>query len=82
LIRTIPFAARRAESHLNKAAEVARAIGAKGVLGQAYLDLGKLRKRLGKPDEAKKFITDAISLFETCGADSFLRQAREFLGFP
>ena len=44
LTKTIPFAGKRAEYHFNKAVETAHKIGAIGLMGQAYLDLGLLHK--------------------------------------
>ncbi len=79
LIRNVPFASKRAEEHFQKAIETAKEIGAKGMLGQCYLDLGQLYKVKKKNDQAKKYITDAIQLFEECEADVFLKQAREAL---
>jgi class 3 adenylate cyclase/tetratricopeptide (TPR) repeat protein len=79
LIKTLPFVKRKAEVHLNEAIRIAKEIGAKGILGQAYLDMGELRKIKGRNDEARKYITDAIQLFEECENDFFLKQAREAL---
>ena len=79
LITTVPFAHKKAEEHLNKAIQTAKEIGAKGVLAQAYFDMGRLRQTKGKTDEARKYITDAIQLFEECEADVFLKQAKETL---
>ena len=79
LIKTIPFLKPKAEEHLQEAIRVAKEIGAKGFLGQAYLDMGALRKIKGSKDEARKYITFAIELFEECENDFFLKQAREAL---
>jgi len=79
LIKTIPFAHKKAEDHFNKAIQTAKEIGAKGVLAQAYFDMGRLRQTKGKTDEARQYISDAVQLFEECEADVFLRQAREAL---
>ena len=79
LIKTIPFLKQKAEDHLNEAIRVAKEIGAKGFLGQAYLDMGELRKIKGSNDDARKYITDAIWLFEECENDFLLKQAREAL---
>jgi class 3 adenylate cyclase/tetratricopeptide (TPR) repeat protein len=79
LIRTVPFAHQKAEKHFNIAINIAKEIGAKGVLAQAYLDMGRLRRTKGKADEARKYITDAVQLFEECEADVFLKQAKEAL---
>jgi hypothetical protein len=54
LIRNVPFASNKAEDHFNKAIEVAEEIGAKGLLGQGYLNLGLLHKAKGKTEQAKR----------------------------
>ena len=79
LLKTIPVASTRAEFHFNKAIETASEIGAKGVLAQAYLDLGLLHKAKKRKDQAKKCISDAVQLFEQCKADVYLKQANEAL---
>jgi tetratricopeptide (TPR) repeat protein len=79
LIKTVPFAHQKAEKHFNIAMNIAKEIGAKGVLAQANFDMGRLRQTKGKTDEARKYISDAIQLFEECEADVFLKQAREAL---
>jgi tetratricopeptide (TPR) repeat protein len=79
LIKTVPFAHKKAEEHLTIAIETAKEIGAKGLLGQAYFDMGRLRQTKGKTDEARKYISDAIQLFEECEADVYLKQAKEAL---
>ena len=79
LVKEVPFAYKKAEEHFNKAIEVAKEIGARGILGQAYLDLGLLHKAKGKKDKAKECISTAIGYFEQCEADVFLKQAKEAL---
>jgi len=80
IIRNVPSAGKKAEDHFNKAIEVAKEIGAKGTLGQAYLDLGLLHKAKGRTDQAREYITKAIKILEQCGSDAFLKQANEALG--
>ena len=79
LIRNAPFAAQRAEENFQKAIEVAREIGAKGMLGQCYLDLGQLYKVKKKTDQARKCIADAVETFKECEADVFMKQAEDAL---
>ncbi|MCK5554071.1 MAG: tetratricopeptide repeat protein, partial [Deltaproteobacteria bacterium] len=79
LIRNVPFADKKAEDHFNKAIMVAKEIGAKGVLGQVYLDLGLLHKAKGRADQAKKCISEALQLFEECEAEVYLGKAKEAL---
>ena len=79
LIKNVPFASRKAEGHFNKAIEVAKEIGAKGLLGQAYVDLGLLHKTKKRTDKARDCISKAIELFKKCEADVFLKQAKDAL---
>jgi class 3 adenylate cyclase/tetratricopeptide (TPR) repeat protein len=79
LIRTYPFAHKKAEEHLNIAIKTAGEIGAKSVLGQAYLELGRLHEARGRTEKARECITNAIEAFEECDADVFLNQAQEAL---
>ena len=79
LVKDAPFAGKKAEEHFNKAIKVAKEIGAKGILGQAYLDLGLLHKAKRKTELARKCISEAIQIFEGCEAEVFLKQAREAL---
>jgi class 3 adenylate cyclase/tetratricopeptide (TPR) repeat protein len=79
LIKTLPFAHKKAEEHLNIAIKTAGDIGSKSFLGQAYLELGQLYKSKGKTDKARECISKAIVAFERCEADVFLKQAREAL---
>ena len=77
LVRNVPFAAKKAEDYFQAAIQRASEIGAKGLQGRASLDLGQLHKSKGRTDQARKYITDAIRLFEECEADVFLKQAKE-----
>ncbi len=76
LVKTVPFASRKAERHFNKAIEVAEEIGAKGLLAAAYRDLGKLHKAKKRKDKARECISKAIGYFELCEAETFLMQAK------
>jgi class 3 adenylate cyclase/tetratricopeptide (TPR) repeat protein len=79
LVKNVPFAAKKSEEYFQAAIQQASEIGAKGLQGRASLDLGHLYKFKGRTDEARKYITDAIQLFEECEADVFLKQAKEAL---
>jgi len=79
LIKNVPFAGRKAEYHLKKAIEAAKEIGAKGVLGQAYLDLGLLHKIKRRNEKARECISEAIKIFEQCEAEVYFKQAKEAL---
>jgi predicted ATPase len=79
LIKTLPFAHKKADEHFTIAIKTAGEIGAKSYLGQAYLGLGKLHKAKGKTEKARECIIHAIEAFEKCEADVFLKQAKEAL---
>jgi tetratricopeptide (TPR) repeat protein len=79
LLKNVPFATRMAEFHFNRAIEAAKEIGVKGALGQAYLSLGVLQKKKGVKDKASECISNAIQVFEQCGAEIYLKQAKEAL---
>jgi class 3 adenylate cyclase/tetratricopeptide (TPR) repeat protein len=79
LIKTVPFATRKAEGYFHTAIETAKEIGAKSVLGQAYLDLGRLHKAKGRLADARTCISQAVQSFQECEAEVYLKQAREAL---
>ena len=79
LVRTLPVAGKRAETHFKNAIEIAKEVGANGVIGQSYLDLGLLYKARNKKEQAKKYISQAVHVFEKIKAEIFLKQAREEL---
>jgi hypothetical protein len=54
-------------------------IGARAVEAQVLMDLGRLRAAKGRKDEAHECLSKAVDLFEKCGADVYLEQAREEL---
>jgi tetratricopeptide (TPR) repeat protein len=77
LAKTLPVASKRAEYHFNKAVDLAQEIGARGIEGQAYLDLGLLYKTQKRKDQAQQYISKAIEVFEETSAEVFLKQARQ-----
>jgi tetratricopeptide (TPR) repeat protein len=77
LMKNIPFASQKAEAHFNKAIEAAKEIGAKGILGQAYLGLCLLHRAKRRKDQARECISEAIQIFEECEAEVYLAQAKE-----
>ncbi|MEE9610665.1 MAG: adenylate/guanylate cyclase domain-containing protein, partial [Desulfatiglandales bacterium] len=79
LVKNVPFAGKKAEEHFNKAIEVAREVGAKGILGSAYLGLGLLHKGRKRSDQARQCLREAIKIFEECEAEVYLAQAEEAL---
>ena len=79
LVKTVPFADKKAESHLNKAIQIAEEIDDKSHLGPVYLDLGLLHKTKKRTEQAKKCISKAIEIFEQCEAEGYLQQAKDAL---
>ena len=79
LIRNVPNASKKAEEHFSKAIEVAKEIGANGLLGPAYLNLGLLYKTKKKTKQAKECIMRAIEIFVQSDAEVYLKQANEDL---
>jgi tetratricopeptide (TPR) repeat protein len=79
LVKNVPFAAKNAEKHFNKAIDLLREIGAKSFLGGAYLDLGLFNKARKKNQQARECISEAIKIFEETGAEEILKQAKEAL---
>jgi class 3 adenylate cyclase/tetratricopeptide (TPR) repeat protein len=79
LLRNVPLAFKKAQTHFNKAIEVAKEIGAKEIQAQANLHLGLLFKEKGRKTEARECIIKAVRLFEQCGAKVYLKQAKEAL---
>ena len=79
LIKNVPGASKKAEDHFRQTIEVAKEIGANGLLGPAYLDLSLLHKAKKRKDSARECVSEAIKIFEECGAEIYLKQAREEL---
>lgn len=79
LAKNVPFASKKAEERFNKVIKVADEMGAKGILGQAYLGLGRLHKATKKRQQASDCIFRAVQLFEECGTEGPLKKAKEAL---
>jgi len=79
IIKHVPFAAQKAETHFNKAIELAKKMGAKGGLGMTYFDLGLLHKANKKTEKARECILEAIKIFEKLELERYLKQAEEAL---
>jgi tetratricopeptide (TPR) repeat protein len=79
LIKNVPLASKKAQTHFNEVITVAKKIGANSVLGQAHLDIGLMYKKKGRTDMAQENISKAVQLFEKCEAETYLTQAKEAL---
>jgi class 3 adenylate cyclase len=71
LIKTVPFASRKAEYHLNRSMKTAEEIGNKVMLATACLD--------GRIEQARDCISESINIFEQCEAETNLQQAKKAL---
>ncbi|MGD9288985.1 MAG: adenylate/guanylate cyclase domain-containing protein [Desulfobacterales bacterium] len=76
LVKNVPFADKKANSHFNNAIEIAKGIGAKSIMGPSYLDWGLLHKTKKRKDQAIECISKAIGIFNAAGAKLFLKQAK------
>jgi len=79
LLRTLPMAPRLAERYLREAIEIGTQIGTRLRLAQACLDLGLLYGQKKRFNDARKYIARSIDLFDRCGADVLLEEARTAL---
>jgi class 3 adenylate cyclase/tetratricopeptide (TPR) repeat protein len=79
LLKTVPHAAKKAEEHFNLAIDSAKATGAKGTLGMAYLDLGVHYIAMKDGDQARACISEAIETFAACEASGYLKRAEKVM---
>jgi tetratricopeptide (TPR) repeat protein/class 3 adenylate cyclase len=80
LVRNIRHARNKAELHFQKAVESAKLIGAQGVLGQSWLDLGRLYAAENELHRASESLEMAIEIFETTDATEFLAKTIDEVG--
>jgi len=79
LAKNVSIAGNKAEVYLNEAIAVASEIGANGLLGQAYFELGALYKAKRRTTQARKYVSEAVNVFQQCEAEIYLKQAKEAL---
>ena len=79
LMRNVFSIGRKAEKHLSTAIELSEKAGARGFLGQPYLQMGLLFLATGKPEKARQYLQKATDVFEQCGPQKSLEQARDLL---
>jgi len=79
LLRYVPFASRRAIRRYQTALRAAEQIGAKGIIAQCLLELGRLHRANRRADLAKQCFARAAALFEETGADVYLARVRAFM---
>jgi class 3 adenylate cyclase/tetratricopeptide (TPR) repeat protein/predicted transcriptional regulator len=74
-----PDGIQKAKDYCEKAIAGTREIGAKAFLAQGYLGLGLVYSAEGDKDKARQYVSEAISLFEQCELETYLKQAKEVL---
>ena len=79
LLKSIPFASKKAEAHLKKSIELSSEIGAGGVLGPALLDLGLFYTFKKRTDKAENYLSRAIEIFREKNNQVYLNKAEEAL---
>jgi len=79
ILKNAPLAAKKSETHFKKAIVTAKKIGAKGILAQAYMDLGRLHKAKKRIDKAQECFSEAIHIFVEYEAESFIKMTKEAL---
>ncbi len=79
LMKNVFSIRRKAEKHLSMAIELSEKAGARGFLGQPYLQMGLLFLATGKPEKARQYLLKATDAFEQCGPQKSLEQARDLL---
>jgi tetratricopeptide (TPR) repeat protein len=65
LAKNVPFAGQKSNEHFNELIVLATDIGAHGMLGPAYLDLGLLHKEKGRREQAREYLSKAIERDES-----------------
>jgi tetratricopeptide (TPR) repeat protein len=79
ILKNVPFAAKKAENHFNEAISLADKFEAKGIKGQALLDIGRLYAGKKRINEAKDCLMNAIEVFELCEIETFKKRAQDAL---
>jgi class 3 adenylate cyclase/tetratricopeptide (TPR) repeat protein len=79
LAGSVPDADQKALHHFDAAIALARETGMHGLLGEAYLDLGRFYLARSDKDQAREYLSSAVELFQQCGLENYLGQAREAL---
>ena len=79
LIRYLPVAEKEALVHFNSAIEAASEIGAYGIMGQVYYDMGILHKLKKRTGQARECLSKAARIFEQCEANIYQDKTKEAL---
>jgi tetratricopeptide (TPR) repeat protein len=79
MLKNIASASKNAETHFKNAIGLAQEIGAKGIEGQAWLELGKLYVVKNKKVDARQAVNSSIEIFRLCNIETHRRQAENVL---
>jgi class 3 adenylate cyclase len=79
LVKNVPIAVKKAEEHFTRAVELSKEVGANGILGWSYLELGLFYQTRKKNNHARECLSEAIRIFEENEAEGHLEQAQEAL---
>jgi len=79
LLTNLPVINRKIEQHFNKAIALANEVNARGILAQSYLDFGIYHQTKNRKDKARECLARAITLFDACRANGYLKQAQRAL---
>ena len=77
MLKTAPFIEKKAAQYFKLFIREARAIDARGVLGQAYLHWGYMLQDRGHSGSALNCFQEALKCFRQCDAESYLIQVGE-----
>jgi hypothetical protein len=75
----VPFARKKADDHLTIAMKKAGEIGARNLLAQSCLELGRLCKLMKKNRQARTYASEAVNIFRESGASVYRGQAEDLL---
>jgi tetratricopeptide (TPR) repeat protein len=79
ILRNLFSAGRKAEKHFLTAVELAQETGARGFLGQPYLQLGVLYKARGESEKAKEYFLKALATFRVCDMRVYAQRTEEMV---
>jgi class 3 adenylate cyclase/tetratricopeptide (TPR) repeat protein len=77
ILKNVPSAEKKALEHFTRAMDIAEGVGAKGIQGEVFLDLGRLHMAKGRRNQTRDCYSQAIEIFERHDLNANLRKARE-----
>ena len=79
ILKNVPGAAKKAETHFSRAIALFEKMKANGLLGHIHFDMAQLQKARGKPDAARRHLESAREVFEQGKAVNFIKKVDCFL---